>query len=67
LSEHLPLAKDVLHEVAPAPAENDKLKRLTRRRKQLVWERARVINRLQGDLHGPPGSGLTFDIPDLSF
>lgn len=51
LSEHLSLAKDALHEVAPAPAENDKLKRLTRRRKQLVWERARVINRLQSDLH----------------
>jgi len=51
LSEHLPLAKDALHEVAPIPAENDKLKRLTRRRKQLVWERARVINRLQSDLH----------------
>lgn len=51
LSEHLPLAKDALHEVAPTPAENDKLKRLTRRRKQLVFERARVINRLQSDLH----------------
>lgn len=51
LSEHLPLARDALHEVAPTPAENDKLKRLTRRRKQLVWERARVINRLQSDLH----------------
>lgn len=51
LSEHLPLAKDALHEVAPTPVGNDKLKRLTRRRKQLVWERARVINRLQSDLH----------------
>lgn len=51
LSEHLPLAKDALHEVAPTPEENDKLKRLTRRRKQLVWERARIINRLQSDLH----------------
>jgi transposase len=50
LSEHLPLAKDALHEVAPIPAENEKLKRLTRRRKQLVYERARVLNRLQGDL-----------------
>lgn len=51
LSEHLPLAKNALHEVAPIAAENDRLKRLTRRRKQLVWERARVINRLQSDLH----------------
>lgn len=51
LSEHLPLAKDALHEVAPTPVENDQLKRYTRRRKQLVWERVRVINRLQSDLH----------------
>ena len=50
LSEHLPLAKDALHEIAPIPAENDKLKRLTRRRKQLVGERVRIINRLQSDL-----------------
>lgn len=51
LSERLPLAKDALHEVASTPAENDQLKRLTRRRKQLVFERTRVINRLQSDLH----------------
>jgi transposase len=51
LSEHLPLAKNALHEVAPTPVENDQLKRTTRRRKQLVWERVRVINRLQSDLH----------------
>lgn len=51
LSEHLPLAKDALHEIAPVPAGNDKLKRLTRRRKQLVWERARLLNRIQSDLH----------------
>jgi transposase len=51
LSEHLPLAKDALHEVAPTPEENDKLKRLTRRRKELVLERVRVVNRLQSDLH----------------
>lgn len=51
LSEHLPLVKDALQEVAPTPVENDKLKRLTRRRKQLVVERGRVVNRLQSDLH----------------
>lgn len=50
LSEHLPLARDALHEVAQAPVANDQLKRLTRRRKQLVWERVRVSNRLQSDL-----------------
>lgn len=51
LSEHLPLAKNALHEVAPTSVENDQLKRTTRLRKQLVWERVRVINRLQSDLH----------------
>lgn len=51
LSERLPLAKNALQEIAPTPLENDKLKRLTRRRKQLVVERVRVVNRLQADLH----------------
>ena len=46
LSERLPLAKNALQEIAPTPLENDKLKRLTRRRKQLVAERVRVVNRL---------------------
>ena len=32
------------------PVENDKLKRLTRRRRQLVGEKGRVLNRLQADL-----------------
>ncbi len=50
LSEHLPLAGDALHEIAPVPAENERLKRLTRRRKQLVWERVRILNRMQSDL-----------------
>lgn len=50
LSEHLPLAKAALQEIAPTPVANDRLKRLTRRRKQLVWERARILNRTQSDL-----------------
>ena len=50
LREHLPIAKDVLQEIAPTPQENDQLKRLTRRRRQLVNEKGRVTNRLQGDL-----------------
>lgn len=32
------------------PAENDKIKRLTKRCKQLVGERVRIINRLHSDL-----------------
>lgn len=50
LSEHLPLAKETLQEVAPTPLVNEKLKRLTRRRRQIVDERVRVVNRLQSDL-----------------
>jgi transposase len=50
LRTQLGVARDVLQEVAPVPAANDKLKRLTRRRRQLVTEKGRVLNRLQSDL-----------------
>jgi hypothetical protein len=44
LSDHLPLAKEVLQEVSGTPTENEILKRLTRRRRRLVNERVRVVN-----------------------
>jgi transposase len=50
LSEHLPLAKEVLQEVRGTPKENEVLKRLSRRRRRLVNERVRVVNNLQADL-----------------
>jgi transposase len=50
LSDHLPLAKQVLQEVTGTPKENEILKRLTRRRRRLVNERVRVVNNLQADL-----------------
>lgn len=50
LREHLPLAKDVLQAVANTPPENEQLKRLTRRRRQLVNDKVRLVNRLQADL-----------------
>jgi transposase len=50
LSDHLPLAKEVLQEVTGTPKENEVLKRLTRRRRRLVNERVRVVNNLQADL-----------------
>jgi transposase len=50
LQDFLPAAKGVLQEVAAVPEENDLLKRLTRRRRRLVEERARVLNNLQADL-----------------
>ena len=50
LSDHLPLAKEVLQEVKGTPPQNEILKRLTRRRRRLVNERVRVVNSLQADL-----------------
>jgi transposase len=50
LRGQLRVARNVLQEVAPVPVENDQLKRLTRRRRQLVGENGRVLNRLQADL-----------------
>lgn len=46
----LPLAKTVLHRVGHTPVENDQLKRYTRRRRQLVDDKVRVLNRLQSDV-----------------
>ena len=50
LKEHLPLAKDALQKVVAVPLVNDKLKRLSRRRRQLVNDKVRVANRLQSDM-----------------
>ncbi|MCD5416968.1 IS110 family transposase, partial [Candidatus Bipolaricaulota bacterium] len=49
LKDHLPLAKDTLQEVVAIPPASEKLKRLSRRR-QLVNEKVRVVNRIQSDL-----------------
>ncbi|MDI6868584.1 MAG: IS110 family transposase [Coprothermobacterota bacterium] len=51
LKDHLPLAQDVLQEVPEIPPANEKLKRLTRRRKELVEEKVKVANRMQADLN----------------
>ena len=48
LKDHLPLAKDALQEVPEIPRENEKLKRFTRRRRQLVHEKVRVVRRVLG-------------------
>lgn len=50
LREHFPMARGVLQEIQAVPLENEKLKRLTRRRRALVDERSRVAARLQADL-----------------
>jgi transposase len=46
----LPLAKTVLNRVGHTPVENEQLKRYTRRRRQLVDDKVRVMNRLQSDV-----------------
>jgi transposase len=50
LQDHLPLAKNALQTVLPFPEINEKLKRITRRRRSLVNEKVRVVNRMQSDL-----------------
>jgi len=47
----LPMARKVLHRVITAPLENEQLKRFTRRRKQLVDDKIRLLSRLQSDLY----------------
>jgi transposase len=69
LRDHLPIAKDALQEVAATPEENDILKRLTRRRRRLVNERARVLNNMQADLQAvcPGLLEITGDAGNLWF
>jgi len=50
LQATLPMAKEVLQPVGIPPVENQQLKRLTRRRRQMVQEKTRVVNRLHSDL-----------------
>ena len=69
LRDLLPLAKDALQEVAATPLENEILKRLTRRRRRLVNEKARVLNNMQGDLQAvcPGLLEITGDAGNLWF
>ena len=69
LKDHLPIAKDALQKVVLAPPVNDKLKRLSRRRRQLVNEKVRVVNRLQADLQAvcPELRTITKDACNLWF
>jgi hypothetical protein len=50
LKDKLPLAREVLQEVALVPIENERLKALSRWRKQLVFERMRASQRTQANL-----------------
>jgi len=69
LQDHLPMAKNALQEVVAAPAVNEKLKRLSRRRRGLVIEKTRVLNRMQSDLQAvcPELLAATPDADNLWF
>jgi transposase len=69
LQDHLPLAKNTLQQVVPIPEINEKLKRVTRRRRLLVNEKVRIVNRLQSDLQAiAPGLlGVTGSVDNLWF
>ncbi len=69
LRQRLPLAKAVLQEVAAVPAVNERLKRLTRRRRALVNEKVRVVNRLGADLQAvcPGLLAITRQVDNLWF
>ena len=69
LRDHLPLAKNVLQEVVRSPEVNEKLKRITRRRRLLVNEKVSIMNRLQSDLQAvSPGlSTITGGVDNLWF
>lgn len=69
LREHLPMAKDVLQEIAATPKVNDHLKRLTRRRRRLVNERVSVVNSIQTDIQAvcPGLLEITKDVSNVWF
>jgi len=69
LQKHLPIAKKVLQEINPANDVNAQLKKLTRRRKQLVDEKVAISNRLSSDLQAeaPDLKALTKSVDNLWF
>lgn len=69
ISKHLPLAKDVLQEIAATPQVNEHLKRLTRRRRRLVNERVSIVNSVQSDIQAvcPGLLEITKDVSNVWF
>jgi transposase len=69
LRTHLPVAREVLQEVVAVTQEAERLKRLTRRRRQLVNEKIRVLNRMQADLQAvcPGLLAITVEADNLWF
>jgi len=58
LRERVPMAQAVLQEVAPVDALHQQMKAVTRRRKQLVFERMKISQRMQAELQGAAPSLL---------
>jgi len=69
LQKHLPIAKKVLQEVQVSDSINIQLKKLSRRRKQLVEERMVITNRMGADLQAeaPDLKALASCVDDLWF
>lgn len=69
LSDHLPMAKGVLQEISNVPLENEKLKCLSRRRRVLVDDKIRIVNRLQSDLQAisPDFISITGSVDNIWF
>ncbi len=69
LQKHLPVAKKVLQEIKTPNSTNAKLKKLTRRRKQLVDERMAIANRFSADLQAetPELKALSPSVDNLWF
>ena len=69
LEKHLTVAKKVLQEIKPSDDVNAKLKKLTRRRRQLVNEKVAISNRFSSDLQAvaPDLKAITKSIDNLWF
>lgn len=65
----LALARGVLQQIVALTQEAERLKRLTRRRRQLVNEKVRVVNRMHSDLQAvcPGLLAITTDVDNLWF
>jgi len=69
LQQTLPASKGTLARVHLSPPENEQLKRISRRRVELVEERVRATNRMQADLMAvcPELAGITGSVDNLWF
>jgi len=69
MDEHLPLSRGTLARVCEVPEENEKLRRLSRRRRELVQEKVATLNRMQADLAAvcPELLGITGSADNLWF